>query len=171
MTASTPKSRLMGLGVFLLPLLLVKGTALMVGQTPQGASASGTAGGSTPAGVIETYTPDWSLEQIAASHRVDTLRNLPFGESPLLHARRVEDVVIDPIDPRPTVIKPPNVDVKMILRSSRGNVALIDGKYYRTGDSLGDGWIIEDIDPLTRSVFIMHPRSSQEATLLVPMPR
>ncbi len=162
----------MGLGVFLLPLILVKGTALLVGQPPQGAAASG--GGAVPVngGIIEIFEPQWSSEQIAATHRVAELREVSFGESPLLHARAISD--IDPIDPsdREKDIEPPEVSVQVILRSRRGNIALIDHKKYRVGDAIGkDGWFIEEIDAVSRSVLIVHRESGTKGTLVVPMPR
>lgn len=171
MSAHDRKSRLMGLGVFLLPLLLVKGTALMVGQPPQGAAASGGGGSSDPDGVIVTYTPQWSLDQIAAAHWVADLGELPFGSSPLLHARTPDEV--DPvIIVRDKPITPPDVVVTAILRSRRGNIALIDRDRYRTGDSIEEnGWIVQQIDADTRSVLLVHPASGMEATLVVPMPR
>ncbi len=161
----------MGLGVFLLPLILVKGSAILIGQPPQGAVATG-GGAMVSSGVIEIFTPHWSLEQIAAMHRVEELRELSFGESPLLQARAIGD--IDPIDPhdRTPTITPPEVSVQMILRSRRGNVALIDHKRYRAGDAIGaDGWFVEEIDGVARSVLIVHRESGKKATLVVPLPR
>ncbi len=162
----------MGLGVFLLPLILVKGSAILIGQPPQGAVATGGGAITVNSGVIEIFTPHWSLEQIAAMHRVEELRELSFGESPLLQARAISD--IDPIDPhdRTPTITPPEVSVQMILRSRRGNVALIDRKRYRAGDAIGaDGWFVEEIDGVARSVLIVHRESGKKATLVVPMPR
>ena len=86
----------MGIGVFLLPLILVKGSAILIGQPPQGAVATGGGAITVNSGVIEIFTPHWSLEQIAAMHRVEELREMSFGESPLLQARVISD--IDPID-------------------------------------------------------------------------
>ena len=173
MSAHDPKARLTGLGVFLLPLILVKGSALLVGQPPQGAVASGGGAMTADGGVIEIFTPQWSSEQIAATHRVAELREVSFGESPLLHARPIND--IDPIGPSPdrtTVITPPDVSVRMILRSHHGNVALIDRERCRTGDAVGeDGWFVEEIDAVARSVLIVHRKSGMKATLYVPLPR
>ncbi len=167
MSAHDPKVKLMGLGVFILPLILVKGIALLGGEPPQGAVASGSGATTVNGGVIKIFTPRWSVEQIAASQRVAELREVSFGESPLLHARMIGDTVIRP---GPFIITPPNVSVRMILRSGRGNVALIDRKRFRVGDPLGeDGWFVEEID--ARSVSIVHRESGKKATLVVPMPR
>jgi len=166
-----PKTKLLGFGVFLLPLILVKGTAIWVGQ-PQGADASAGAAVTVDVGDIETFTPEWSFEQIATTHRVAELREVPFGESPLLHARKNTD--IEPIETpdQPTTITPPDVSVRIILHSRRGGVALIDRKRYRAGDALGDGgWFIEEIHAVSRSVLIVHRESGEKATLYVPMPR
>ncbi len=170
MSGQDPKTKLMGLGAFLLPLILVKGSALLIGQPPQGANAANGAATTVNGGVIEIFTPQWSSEQIAATHRTEGLREMPFGESPLLHVR--SNSGIDPIDPphRRTTIEPPDVSVGMVLRSRFGNVALIEGKRYSAGDALGeDGWFVEEID--ARSVSIVHRESGKKATLVVPMPR
>ena len=173
MSAHDPKTRLMGIGVFLLPLILVKGSAILIGQPPQGAVATGGGAITVNSGVIEIFTPHWSLEQIAAMHRVEELREMSFGESPLLQARVISD--IDPIDLPPEqtpTITPPEVSVQVILRSRRGNVALIDRKRYRVGDAIGaDGWFVEEIDGIARSVLIVHRESGEKATLVVPLPR
>ena len=171
MSGQDPKSRLLVFGVFLLPLILVKGSALLIGDTPQGAAASGGGPMAASTDVIEIFTPEWSLEQIAATHRVEDLRAEAFGETPLLHARKVDD--IEPIvTPDEKEVTPPEVSVQMILRSRRGNVALIDRKRFRVGDALGeDGWFVEEIDAVSRSVFIVHRESGTKATLVVPMPR
>ena len=159
MSAHDPKTKLLGLGVFLLPLLLVKGTGMMLGQPPQGAVAATTNPTTFDGSGIETFTPEWSSAQIAAAQRVAELRELPFGESPLLHIREMSEIApTDTVDPTPKVIAPPEVSVKMILRSRRGNVALIDRKRYRDGDAIGeDGWIVKKIS--TRSVVVVHPES------------
>ncbi len=172
MSGHDPKTKLMGLGAFLLPLILVKGSALLIGQPPQAANASNGAATTVNGGVITVITPEWSVEQIAATHRVEDLREVPFGESPLLHVQKNSG--IGPIDPpdRPTTITPPDVSVRIILHSRHGDVALIDRNRYRAGDALGeDGWFIEEINAVTRSVDIVHRESGKKATLVVPMPR
>lgn len=170
MIAHDPKARLIGIGVFLLPLILVKATGLMIGQPPQGAVASG-AVPAVVSGVIESFTPEWSLEQVAATQRVEDLRELAFGESPLLHARKTGDIEYV-LPPENFIITPPDVAVRVILRSRHGNVALIDRKHFRTGDAIGeDGWFIDEIDAASRSVLIVHRESGMKATLVVPLPR
>ena len=172
MSGQDPKTKLMWLGAFLLPLILVKASALLIGQPPQGANAANGAATTVDGGVIEIFTPQWSSEQIAATHRTEGLREMPFGESPLLHVR--SNSGIDPIDPpdRRKTIEPPDVSVGMVLRSRFGNVALIDRKRYRVGDAIGaDGWFVEEIDGVARSVLIVHRESGEKATLVVPLPR
>jgi len=167
-----PKAKLMVLGVFLLPLVLVKGTAIWVGQSPLDAAASGGAPASFDVGVVESFTPVWSSAQLAATHRAAELGENPFGASPLLHARRKTEVELIEIIDRPTTITPPEVSVRIILHSRHGDVALIDRKRYRIGDAIGaDGWFIQEIDAVSRSVGIVHRDSGEEATLVVPMPR
>ena len=171
MSEHDPKAKLMGFGVFLLPLILVKSSVLLIGEAPQGAAATGVGAMTDPGGVIEIFTPVWSPDQIAATHRVEELREEPFGESPLLHPRKISE--IDPIvATEDRKIIPPDVSVQMILRSRRGNVALINRKRFRVGDAIGEnGWFVEEIDAVTRSVLIVHRASDKKATLVVPLPR
>lgn len=172
MSAQGPKAKLMGLGVFLLPLILVKGTAIWVGQSPEGADASVVATATVDSGVIESFTPEWSSEQIAAAHRVAELREVPFDESPLLHPRKNTDISPIEAPERPKTITPPDVSVRIILHSRHGDVALIGHNRYRVGDAIGqDGWFVEAIDAVSRSVLIVHRPSGEKATLVVPMPR
>ena len=60
--------------------------------------------------------------------------------------------------------------MQMILRSRSGNIALINRKRYRKGDSLGErGWIVERIGD--RSVDIVHKDNGDQHTLVVPAPK
>ncbi len=171
MSAHDHKAKLMGFGVFLLPLILVKSAVFLIGEVPQGAAATGIGAMTDPGGVIEIFTPVWSPDQIAATHRVEELREEPFGESPLLHPGKISEIYpIVPTEDRKVI--PPDVSVQMILRSRRGNVALIHRKRFRVGDAIGaDGWFVEEIDAVTRSVLIVHRASDTKATLVVPLPR
>ncbi len=169
MIGRNPKTRAMTIGVFLVPLILVKGAAMMMTE-PRGASGS-TATVARPPDLpkLGAYTPEWSEEQLAVARRVEELRHMTFGPSPLLHS--VEEA--QPTEPvRRTEVVPPGFAVQAILRSASGNLARIGRRVFREGDELGDtGWTVMDIDAETRSVRIVHVATETEATLLVPLPR
>ncbi len=160
--------RAIALGVFLVPLILVKGTAIVMTE-PRGAS------GSTETVVpprafpnLTAYSPEWSEEQLAVFRYAEQLRDMPFGPSPLLHgveeAQHAETT-------KPTTARPPASVVQAILRSTSGNLARIGRKLFREGDELGDtGWTVESIDAESRSVKIVHAETNTEAILRVPLP-
>ena len=168
MIGRNPKSRAMAIGVFFVPLILVKGTAMMMAE-PRGASGStGTVARPPDLPDLRAYTPEWSEGQLAVVRRVEELRHLAFGPSPLLHS--VEEA--QPMDPGERTSAPPVVVVRAILRSASGNLARIGHKVFREGDELGDtGWTVMDIDADTRSVRIVHVATETEAMLFVPLPR
>ncbi len=169
MIGRNPKSRAMAIGVFFVPLILVKGTAMMMAE-PRGASGStGTVARPPDLPDLGAYTPEWSEGQLAVVRRVEELRHMAFGPSPLLHSVK-EAQPMDPV--QPTSVAPPVVAVQVILRSASGNLARIGHKVFREGDELGDtGWTVMDIDADTRSVRIVHVATETEAMLFVPLPR
>jgi len=167
----------MDLGVFLLPLLLVKGTAIMMSETPQGAAASpAIVAGSAGAGSIAEYRPQWTLQQLAAADYVEELRGLPFGPSPLLHVSKRQPTPNPDPNPDTTVnqnpiLPPPDFTVRMILKSRNGNIALINHRRYRVGDPIGsDGWFVDSISAAERSVVVVLAGTGRRATLFVPLP-
>ncbi len=173
MSAHNVKARIVTFGMFLLPLVLVKGTAVMLGRGPEAAIAD-PVGNTTTAttATIEPVVREWTPEQLAAARHIESLRSQPFGASPLLH----QEPPPPQDDPRqhqttPRIQPPPDVVVQIILKSSRGNIALIDRKRYRVGDSIGEGWVVKAIDADARSVLIEHTKTSEEATLVVSFPR
>lgn len=180
MSVRGPRELSIDLGVFLLPLLLVKATAIMMSE-PQGASATTRiVSGSADIGSLDDYRPEWTLEQLVAADYIAELDGLPFGPSPLLHIVKrplIPDPDPDPNtngngDGDPVIVPPPDITVQMILVSRNGNVALMNHRRYRVGDALGtDGWVVKSIDAETRSVVVELRGTGREATLHVPLPR
>ncbi len=177
MSARGPRALSMDLGVFLLPLLLVKGTAIMVAEPVQTVAASPAIVAGSGVDSIAPYRPQWTLQQLVAADYLDELRELSFGPSPLLHIIKRQPTPnpgpnTDPTANENPILPPPDVTVQMILKSRRGNVALINHRRYRVGDAIGsEGWVVQNIDPSTRSVLIMLPGTGRTATLSVPLPR
>jgi hypothetical protein len=167
------KRSLLALGIFLVPTVLVKGAAILAGQGgPQSALARGDKAATDAVPPLQPYVAEWPADQLAAAKYIAALREQPFGPSPLLHQVTPKPVINPNIpDLEPHVVPPPNVTVQAILRAAGGNVALINRKRYREGDSLEDeGWIVKTIDPDSRSVLVVHPDTNTEATYTVPLP-
>jgi hypothetical protein len=170
-----PKEKLAVIIVFLLPLVLVKGGAALLGGGPGEVKASNNRNVKPPPLPVAPDPPTWSDEQRAAAEHVLFLRTQPFGPSPLLHVVPPPRPV-RPDNPTPVTrpdIPPPDVAVKAILTRSDGNhIALIGRKRYKVGDAIEDrGWFIIEIDGPARSVIIEHRPSERTATLTVPLPR
>jgi len=180
MSVRGPRELSIDLGVFLLPLLLVKGTAIMMSEPKEASATTPIVSGSAGIDSLDDYRPEWTLQQLVAADYIAELRGLPFGPSPLLHI--VKRQSIPESNPNPNgngdgnennvVVPPPDVTVKMILVSRNGNVALMNHRRYRVGDALGtDGWVVKSINAETRSVVVEFRGTGREATLYVPLPR
>ena len=156
MSVRGPRELTMDLGVFLLPLLLVKGTAIMMSE-PQGASASpAIVAGAGGIGSLDDYKPEWTLQQLVAADYLEEIHELPFGPSPLLHVVKQQPIPTPPgngngnENGNTVAVPPPDETVQMILVSRNGNVALINHRRYRVGDRLGsNGWVVKTIDAAT----------------------
>ena len=118
-------------------------------------------------GAVAPQEP-WTAQQRAAADHIEFLKDQPFGPSPLHR-------YVAPITPdqTPVVSGPdsPTVRVQMIMASAAGSVALIDGKRYRVGDSLGEtSWIITTIDTDGLAVTFKHARTGQTTVISVHAP-
>ena len=156
------KRRLVTIGVFLLPVVLVKVVAAPMGHRgPAEAEAS-----HTPTQVVAiprvAAGPQWSEQQRAAAQHVAYLRTQPFGPTPLYYDRP------QPPDRSGSSDTLGHVAVQMIMSSSGGDLALINGKRYRTGDRLRDaGWIVSEINASSGSVTLKHPASDRSVVVSV----
>ncbi len=171
MIGLAPGNRALAIGVFLVPLIFVKGTAIMMTE-PRGASGSTGRAVQPPAlPDLAAFSPECTEEQFAVLRRVEQLREMAFGPSPLLHGvEESEQAVVD--GGKPKSAAPPVVSVQAILRSSSGNLARIRHKLFREGDELGNtGWFVDTIDAESRSVKIVHRATESEAMLNVPLPQ
>lgn len=156
------KRRLVTIGVFLLPVVLVKVVAAPMGhRVPAAAEAS-----NTPTAVVAippvTVAPQWSEQQRAAAQHVVHLRTQPFGPTPLYYDPP------QPPDRGGSSDTLGHVAVQIIMSSATGDVALINGKRYRTGDRLRDaGWIVSEINASSGSVTFKHPASDRSVVVSV----
>ena len=159
------KRRLATIGVFLLPVVLVKVVAAPMGH--RGPAAAEALNTPTPVVAIPGVAapPQWSEQQRAAAQHVAYLRTQPFGPTPLYYDT-------PPAPPPPdgggSSNSLPEVVVQMIMSSASGDLVLINGQRYRTGERLRDtGWIVSEINASSRSVTLKHPASDRSVVVSV----
>lgn len=161
------KRRMTKCGVFLVPVILVKGAGFLYGSGPTaGATAAEVIAPSldSPTAVIasETITD----ENRKAAAKVAALYKQPFGESPLYYDAREA-----PTDGGPVVSVDPNAPtliVQAILASTSGDTALISGKMYKVGDQFEkSGWTLTAIDNKSRTVTLKNAALNKEVTAAV----
>ncbi len=156
------KRRLATIGVFLLPVLLIKVVAAPLGHRgPAAAEGSNTP---TPDVAIPRVAapPQWSEQQRAAAQHVAYLRTQPFGPTPLYYEPP------QPPDRSGSSDTLGHVAVQMIMSTASGDLALINGKRYRTGDRLRDaGWIVSEINASSGLVTLKHPVSDRSVVVSV----
>lgn len=164
LTAET-RRRLVIIGMFLVPVALVKATAVFYGSgSPAGAEAASVSLTPVDPSVASDRSPTLSAAESEAADRIAELYQQPVGASPLLHdVRSPEQVDEQPVDPGS-----PNLLVQAILASEQGNTALINGKMYRVGDVFdGTDWQVREINNTTRSVTIVNTTTGREITRAV----
>jgi hypothetical protein len=160
------KQRLIAAGMFALPLFLVKFTGVLF--TPSGVEATTTAIVENPALAIMPEARKLTLIQQAAIDRVEELRGMPFGPSPLFYHQTDDGDPVVPLSVEaPTA---PTFTVGAIMEAASGDVAAIEGTYYREGDMLGEtGWRVIEIDAVGRSVTI-ESETGEQAVRFVANP-
>ncbi len=171
MVSDGMKRRMIGLGVFALPLVLVKVAGVLLGGVPEDAGAGLIPPPPTHRTAPLVPTPDWSWseEQLSAAEYVTAMRSRSFEDTPFYYRTRAPDpggVIEVPV---PDLL--PDVELQMILTSETGGRALINGRVYRVGDMIdGIGWIVKEIDGITYSVVLEHPETGRRTTVRVRMP-
>ncbi len=163
------KHSLTGTAAFaILPLLLLLKTTIALFGGPSSVQATIQPALVTDPSGASTPPERWTEQQRAAADHIEFLKDQPFGPSPLHR-------LAAPITPdqAPVVSRPdlPTVRVQMIMASSSGNAALIDGKRYRVGDSLDKtSWVIAVIDADALAVTFKHVQSGQTTVISVQTP-
>jgi len=166
---SSDAKRKCGAGLmFVLPLCLLVVVRLVLSPAQQVQAAIAPApviGGGPAAGPIDPLAKLDEHQRAAVTHIVQ-LREEPFGSSPFYYAPTGSlTMVVENGDPAT-----PQFAVQMILTSSTGNIALINGEKYMIGDALADtGWVISEIDAKDRSVVIEDPETGRTAVRTVPV--
>jgi hypothetical protein len=178
MASADTKRKLMTLGVFATPMILV-----MVAKSYFGTPGP-TAAQATP---IEETSPDKSKKnavkaptfterQIVAARYADSVRTQPMGGSPFYFESRNTTVTTPksdgPVDPVAFDPGIPQFTVQAILASSSGKTALIDGKPCRENEKIrGTDWEVETIDPDGRSVTLHDTKRERTVTVTVETPK
>ncbi len=110
----------------------------------------------------------WTEQQRSAADHIEFLKDQPFGPSPLHRSAAPITPDQTPVVHRPDLL---TVRVQMIMASAAGSVALIDGKRYRVGDSLGEtSWSIAAIDAEALAVTFKHARTGKTTVISVHTP-
>ena len=174
MASDQMRRRVIGVGVFALPLVLVQVAGVLLG----GGGPEDAKGGviipmpPTHQTAPPVPTPDWSWsdQQLAAAKYVTALRSRSFGDAPFYYRKPAPDPGVGVIEvPVPDLL--PDVEVQMILSAPSGNRALINGRPYGVGDLIdGIGWIVMEIDGMKYSVVLEHPETKRRTTIKVRVP-
>lgn len=109
-------------------------------------------------------------QQMQAIDHIAILQSQQFGPSPL---HREGETISGNENPFSTPTLPSlQITVQMIMSSSAGNTALIDGKPYKVGQNLKDSaWIVRKIDGEARSVTMENTQTGQSMVFVVQTPR
>lgn len=164
------RRKLPGLGLFVLPIVLVKAAAIMLGapgpQQSQAASNQEQAGAAAPAAI---ETPKWSEQQLQAARYVARLNAEPFGPSPFLHL----DAPVAAVETVPaSVDSTSKLALQAVMSSASVSRALINGRSYGVGEQVRDtNWIVQHIDIDSRSVRLIEAKNNRSMTITVELPR
>ncbi len=168
-TRKTKQSMIAAVTFAILPLLVViKSANTLFGTGPEIARASY---GSLEFNPDATNKEELSItdQQRQAIDYIATLQSQQFGQSPL--HREVETISGDknPV-PQPKLASL-QITLQMIMSSSSGNTALIDGKPYKVGQYLKDSvWIVREIDGEALSVTMENEQTGQSIVFVVQTP-
>jgi hypothetical protein len=158
MQARDVKRRALELGVFLVPVLMLKTLGPLLGA--DAAHALGPKGIKTLSGATTLVVAEWTPEQLAAAEYLRTLDRKRI-ETPFKHGESAPVVTPD-VEP----IKTPDLldaKVTMIMQTSGGGIALVGGQSCRVGSVVAGSWEVTAIDAVTRTVSFEHVDDGREA--------
>jgi len=167
MLTTERKRRIVIIGMFRVPVGLVKGTAVFYGAgAPAGAEAATSKLTPVEPADVARQSSAWSPQHRAAAERVAALCQQPVGPSPLLHNVSADDGTgSHAVEPGA-----PNLLVQAILASPEGSTALLNGRMYRVGDTFdGTDWKVTAINNESRSVTLTNTSNGNEITRAVKM--
>jgi len=169
MTGFLANRHVLTLTAFLIPVLLVKGVAVVLDAGgPRTAAATRDATTPTPAissvplPAARTKHTDQPNAPTELELYLTALREQSFGSTPLYYEPRAKPsepvIVVEPTPKVPTL----RVEVRAIMSARNGTIALIDGQPYAVGDRLSnDEWTIAAIYADERLVEFRHVESGE----------
>ncbi|MCZ6834813.1 MAG: hypothetical protein O7G85_03480 [Planctomycetota bacterium] len=156
---------LTGLAMLMLPIIMIKMLALMLGVgMPKGVSASNSVVSTNQVTHGASYNrhASWSQAQHEATDYIDSLQDDSAASNPMLYGGRASQISIT----SPSLAK--LYTLQMILSKATGNVALINNMQYHVGDRFGDTpWRIIAIDADARVVIARHDETGLDSILRV----
>ena len=163
------RQKMLRLGVFLLPVIVVKGVGHILGAPGPADVAAATIDPAITEVVHSTPpTPNWSPDQLGAAARIEAMRTEPFGRNPLFYEPSVTIVDPTPVPHNDPVL---NVRLQAIFSSPSSVTALINGRPYRVGQTIkGSSWRVESIDGDARTAVLVHESSGTIRKLTVDRP-
>lgn len=173
--------RLVALGAFIVPVLLVKITASLLGADgPRAATGVQQANGNQQHSMMAQRSSGTSGHRMANRQQLTDLDRELQGH---LASLRSSETVRSPMFYAPRSVRPEqpesetepdrlDVTITAIMTSSDGHLTVIDGALHGVGDTTPDGrWRIVTIDSKSRSVTFEHVDSGERQTREVPVAR
>ena len=169
-TRKTKQSLIATVTFAILPLLVIfKSAGTLFGSGPEIAQASYETLSFIVPDVAENDELSLTDQQMQAVEHIAILQSEQFGPSPL--HRGVKTIIGDKNQLPPPTLLSLQITVQMIMSSSAGNTALIDGKPYKVGQKLIDSaWIVSEIDGEARSVTVENKQTGQSMVFVVQTP-
>lgn len=167
-TRKTKQSLIATVTFAILPLLvIIKSADTLFGSGPEIVHASYDRLSFIVSDADEKDEVSISDQQKEAFNYIAILKTQQFGSSPL--HRVVENSVIEKPS---THVKSTElqITIQIIMSSSAGNTALIDGKVYKVGQQFEEFWIIRKIDGEDRSVTLENTTTGQFLVFEVQTP-
>ena len=174
MPSNSGRRRLVAVIAFVVPLGLVKGTSIVMNQP---LPATATAAPDAPAPPAATQPGGgWTPAARAAADRARELASRPFRDPPLYFTRVAEPEPVPEPEPEPEpeipVVITLDASVQMLMSTETEEIALIDGRPYRIGETLRTGeWIVQAINSRDRAVVFRHIASGRIEVRHVPITR
>jgi len=161
MPTRNAKQALAGIGVFVLPVAVVKAAALVLGtggpSEADAATDATTAVSALAPLLVAAPVAAWPAEVVAASGHAHALAAQPFGPSPMVE---IAAAAPDPVASEPEVEGEPEpqllmiaIAVQSIMASPQGDMAVVNQRVVREGDLVETtDWVVESIDARERTV-------------------
>lgn len=168
------KRKLWPLALFVLPAVLVKAASVTLFDVAQPRGAKAASPAAADAAIGPPPKRQWSAQEMAAAHYVQTLRSRPFGPPPMLHensgAPRPRSTSAHPVptpqaQPDPPV-EHPRFTLQAVIIATGNPKALINGAPYVLGERIrGTQWVVSEIDPRWRVVVIQNSATGDRLEL------